>query len=106
MEIDRYVIGGAVAVGVLVGIAIYMTVGEEELPKPPPPPQEPNIEAFKRSMIERYKHIESMQISDDIRKEIIKGVHYNIQTDITSMFNAVHHKELNALNEKLYKKHN
>lgn len=104
MEINKYVIGGTIAAVIAVGVVIYLVKCKDD-DIPSPPPREPNVEAFKRSMEERYKHPESMQISDDIRKEIIKGVHYNIETDIKSMFSVVHHKELNTYNEKLYKKY-
>ena len=105
MELNKYVIGGAIAAVITIGVVVYWVKTKDDEPKPPPP-REPNVEAFKRSMEERYKHPESIQISDDIRKEIIKGVHYNIESDIKSMFSVVHHKELKAYNEKLYAKYN
>lgn len=105
MELNRYMIGGAVAVTVVVGVVVYLTVKCYKDEPASPPPREPNVEAFKRSMEERYAHPESIKIADDVRKEIIKGIHYNIENDIKTMFSVIHHRELNAYNEQLFKKY-
>jgi hypothetical protein len=104
MELNKYVIGGTVAAVVAIGVVVYWVASKKD-DIPAPPFKEPNVEAFKKSMEERYKHPESIHISDEARAEIIKGVHYNIQNDIKSMFSVIHHIELNAYNEKLFKKH-
>lgn len=109
MNIDNYVFGGIVAATAVVsGGVVWLAMRPKKeiiFTAGPMPEKKPELSAFKRSMEERYKHPESMQIDDELRKEIIKGVHYNIANDITHLFSGEYHTELNAYNDKLYSKH-
>lgn len=105
MEINNYVLAGAAAATTLiVGASVWIAVKakRENLQVHT---HHVDLTSFKRSMDERYKHLEAINIDDDVRKEIIKGVHFNIANDITHLFSGAHHAELNTYNEKLYSKY-
>lgn len=104
MDIDKYVIGGVIATVVVIGgVAWYVS----RKPKPSTRKEyRPDIEAFKRSMEERYNHPESItKINATVLAEIIKGVHYNINNDIKALFPVAFHIELMAYNDKLFNEH-
>lgn len=107
MNIDNYVFGGVVAATAVVsgGVVWLVMKSKKEVIFATKPDKKPDLSAFKHSMEERYKHPESMKIDEELRKEILKGVHYNIANDITHLFSGEYHAELNVYNEKLYSKY-
>lgn len=105
MEIDKYVIGGVIATVVVIGGVYYFVNRNKSKPKSYKE-YRPDINAFKRSMEERYNHPESItKINATVLAEIIKGVHYNINNDIKALFPVTFHIELMAYNDKLFNEH-
>jgi hypothetical protein len=105
MEIDKYVIGGVIATVVIVSGVYYFARRSKPAPKSYKE-YRPDLDAFKRSMEERYNHPESItKINATVLAEIIKGVHYNINNDIKALFPVTFHIELMAYNDKLLNEH-
>lgn len=109
MEMNTYVLAGAgVAIAAISSLTTWLIVrpskeDDEEAPKPKY--RRVDVAAFKRSMTERYKHIDLVKVDDETKAALIKSIHTNIDKDIHNLFTEVEHVELLAHNEALFSKH-
>lgn len=110
MELNTYTIGGAaVAIAALSSLTTWLIVrpkkADEDEEPPKPKYRRVDVAAFKRSMTERYKHIDLVKVDDETKATLIKSIHTNIDKDIHNLFTEVEHVELLGHNEALFSKY-
>jgi hypothetical protein len=109
MELNNYVIAGAaLAIAATSSFTTWLIVrpkkdDDEEVPRAKY--RRVDVAAFKRSMTERYKHVDLVKVDDETKATLIKSIHTNIDKDIHNLFTEAEHAELLGHNESLFSKY-